>query len=69
MMELMFGVLVIGSFALLSMVILLFKEREERKDLEDRVRAHEELQRINEDIINGGDSYITEQLRKYQRDV
>ncbi|AGN34331.1 hypothetical protein VPSG_00012 [Vibrio phage pYD38-B] len=69
MMELMFGVLVIGGFALLSMVVLLFKEREERKELEEKVRAHEELQRIESDIANGGDDYISNVLRKYTRDV
>ena len=69
MMELMFGVLAIGSFALLSMVVLLFKEREERKDLEERVRAHELLQQVESDIANGGDEYIAEQLRQVTRDL
>ncbi|UTQ79830.1 hypothetical protein vBVnaSL3_12 [Vibrio phage vB_VnaS-L3] len=69
MMELMFGVLVIGGFAIFSMFMLILKEREERKELEDKVRAHEAMQEIESDIVNGGDAYITEQLRQVTRDL
>lgn len=69
MMELMFGVLVIGGFALLSLFMLWIKEREERKELEKKVRANELLQQVESDIADGGDVYLSEQLRQVTRDL
>ena len=44
-------------------------ERGKRSEAEEKVRAHEELQRIDEDIANGGDEYLSEQLLKHTRDL
>ena len=69
MTELLLGALLITVCALFSFFNLWRKERSSRKDIEEKVRAHEELQRINDDIDNGDDVYLSEQLRKYTRDL
>lgn len=69
MIELLMGALLIAGVTALSFFMLWRKERQSAKQAESKVRAHEDLQRINEDIANGKDEYITEQLRKYTRDL
>ena len=69
MIELLLGALLITVCALFSFFNLWRKERSSRKDIEEKVRAHEELQRINDDIDNGDDVYLSEQLRKHTRDL
>lgn len=69
MIELLMGALLIAGVTALSFFMLWRKERQSAKQAESRVKVHEALQRINEDIVNGGDEYIAEQLRKYTRDV
>jgi hypothetical protein len=69
MTELLLGALLIALCALFSFFNLWRKERNSRKDIEEKVRAHEELQRINDDIDNGDDVYLSEQLRKHTRDL
>lgn len=69
MIELLLGALLIAVCALFSFFNLWRKERSIRKDIEEKVRAHEELQRINDDIDNGDDVYLSEQLRKHTRDL
>jgi preprotein translocase subunit YajC len=69
MIELLMGALLIAGVTALSFFMLWRKERQSAKQAESKVRAHEELQRINEDIVNGNDEYIAEQLRKYTRDL
>ena len=44
-------------------------ERGKRSEAEEKVLAHEELQRIDEDIANGGDEYISRILRDAIRPV
>lgn len=44
-------------------------ERGKRSEAEKKVRAHEEIQSIDEDIANGGDEYLSEQLLKHTRDL
>lgn len=44
-------------------------ERGKRSEAEEKVRAHEELQSVNEDIANGGDEYISSILRENARDL
>ena len=38
-----------------------------RSEAEEKVKAHESLQRIDEDIANGDDVFINEQLREITR--
>lgn len=66
--------LTMGLFALACSAAAFFfgawsREKDKRSEAEEKVRAHEELQRINEDIANGGDVYLSEQLRKHTRDL
>lgn len=69
MIEILSGVLLIAVCALFSFFMLWQKEREKRKGVEEKVRAHELLQEIESDIANGGDVYVAEQLRKHTRDL
>ncbi len=42
-------------------------ERGKRSEAEKKVRAHEALQSIDEDIANGDDVYFNDQLREITR--
>lgn len=42
-------------------------ERGRRSEAEERVRAHELLQQVDEDIANGDDVFINDQLREITR--
>lgn len=69
MIELLAGVLLICVLTGVSFFMLWRKERDKRKAIEKKVRAHELLQEIDDDIANGGDEYVAEQLLKYTRNV
>lgn len=69
MSELMGLGIVLIAFTAISFLGLWMQEKSKRKDAEAKVRAHEALQRIESDIANGSDVYVTEQLRKYTRDL
>lgn len=45
------------------------REAEKRTEAEEKVKAHEALQEIDEDIANGGDGYINDQLLSVTRDL
>ncbi|AVR75887.1 hypothetical protein ValSw33_63 [Vibrio phage ValSw3-3] len=68
-MEILFGAFVIVAFTMFSFFMLWLKERIKRKEVEKKVRAHEILQSVESDIANGGDEYISEQLRQITRDL
>ena len=60
----------------LSLIVALYivfkawqREAEKRTEAEEKVLAHEALQKIDEDIANGGDVYVNEQLREITRPV
>ena len=66
------ALLTIAGFLLVLLVIFIMlwkKEAEKRTEAEKKVKAHETLQQIDEDIANGGDVYINEQLREITRHV
>ncbi len=42
-------------------------ERGKRSEAEEKVLAHEALQQVDEDIANGDDVFINEQLREITR--
>lgn len=68
-MEILFGAFVIVAFTTFSFLMLWLKERGKRKEVEEKVRAHEILQSVESDIASGGDEYISEQLRQITRDL
>lgn len=68
-MEILFGAFVIVAFTTFSFFMLWLNERGKRKKIEEKVRAHEAMQEIESDIANGGDTYISEQLREITRDL
>lgn len=68
-MEILFGAFVIVAFTMFSFFMLWLKERGKRKEVEKKVRAHEILQSVESDIANGGDDYVSEQLRQITRDL
>ena len=44
-------------------------ERGKRSEAEEKVRPHEILQRVESDIANGSDEYISRILRENTRDL
>ncbi|AZF88568.1 hypothetical protein [Vibrio phage P23] len=68
-MEALFGAFVIVAFTMFSFFMLWLKERSKRKEIEEKVRAHELLQQVESDIANGGDEYISRILRENSRPV
>ncbi|AGN51404.1 hypothetical protein VPJG_00040 [Vibrio phage jenny 12G5] len=66
---------ILGGIVLTLIAALYFvynswqSERGKRSEAEEKVLAHEALQRINEDIANGGDEYISSILRESIRTV
>ena len=68
-MELLGGVVLSLLLALYIVFKAWQREAEKRTEAEEKVLAHEALQKIDEDIANGGDDYITDQLREITRPV
>ncbi|AUR88996.1 TMhelix containing protein [Vibrio phage 1.231.O._10N.261.49.F8] len=66
---------ILGGIVLTLIAALYFvynswqSERSKRSEAEEKVLAHEALQRVNEDIANGGDEYISSILRESTRTV
>ena len=69
MIELLGGVALTLLCALYIVFTAWRREVEKRTEAEEKVKAHETLQQIDEDIANGGDVYINEQLRDITRPV
>ncbi len=69
MIEILGGVVLTLTAALYFVYNSWQSERGKRSEAEEKVRAHEELQRVDEDITNGGDEYLSEQLLKHTRDL
>jgi uncharacterized protein YpmB len=69
MIEILGGVVLTLIAALYFLYNSWQSERGKRSEAEEKVRAHEELQRIDEDIANGGDEYISSILRDATRPV
>lgn len=69
MIELLMGALLVAITAAFSLFVMWRKERDSKHDAEAKVRAHEELQRIESDIANGGDEYVDRILRESSRAV
>lgn len=69
MIELLLGLLLVAVTAAFSLFIMWRSERDDKQDAEAKVRAHNALQEINDDIASGGDVYLSEQLRKHTRDL
>ena len=64
------------SGVVLSLIVALYilfkswqREVERRAEAEKKVKAHEMLQEIDEDIASGGDVYVNKQLREVTRDL
>ena len=69
MIEILGGIVLTLSVALYFVYNSWQSERGKRSEAEEKVKAHEELQRIDGDIANGGDDYLSEQLLKHTRDL
>jgi biopolymer transport protein ExbD len=63
------GVILVMFLIILTLTKWLDEEKSKRKLAEQKVKAHEALQRIDEEIDNGGDVYLADQLRELQRDL
>ena len=66
---------ILGGIVLTLIAALYFvynswqSERNKRSEAEEKVLAHEALQQVDEDIANGDDVFINEQLRQLTRSV
>ncbi|CAL9960233.1 hypothetical protein VPHK24_0059 [Vibrio phage K24] len=66
---------ILGGIVLTLIAALYFvynswqSERNKRSEAEEKVLAHEALQQVDEDIANGDDVFINEQLRQITRSV
>lgn len=69
MIEILGGIVLTLSVALYFVYNSWQSERGKRSEAEEKVKAHEALQRIDEDIANGGDEYISRILRDATRTV
>lgn len=69
MIEVLGGIVLTLSVALYFVYNSWQSERGKRSEAEEKVKAHEALQRIDEDIANGGDEYISRILRDATRTV
>ncbi len=69
MIEILGGIVLTLSVALYFVYNSWQSERGKRSEAEEKVKAHEALQRIDEDIANGGDEYISRILRDAIRTV
>ena len=69
MIEALGGIVLTLSVALYFVYNSWQSERGKRSEAEEKVKAHEALQSIDEDITNGGDEYISQQLLKHTRDL
>ena len=64
MIEILGGIVLTLSVALYFVYNSWQSERGKRSEAEEKVKAHEELQRIDEDIATGGDEYISRPARR-----
>ncbi len=69
MIEILGGIVLTLSVALYFVYNSWQSERGKRSEAEEKVKAHEALQRIDEDIAKGGDEEISQQLLKHTRDL
>jgi uncharacterized protein YpmB len=69
MIELLGGIVLTLAVALYFVYNSWQSERNKRSEAEEKVLAHEELQRVDEDIANGGDEYISSILRDATRTI
>lgn len=67
MIEILGGIVLTLSVALYFVYNSLQSERDKRSEAEEKVRAHELLQQVDEDIANGDDVFINDQLREITR--
>ena len=67
MIELLGGIVLSLILALYIMFKAWQREAEKRTEAEEKVLAHEALQKIDEDIANGDDVYFNDQLREITR--
>ena len=67
MIELLGGVVLSLILALYIVFKAWQRDAEKLTEAEEKVLAHEALQKVNNDIANGGDEYINNQLREITR--
>ena len=69
MIELLGGVVLSLILALYIVFKAWQRDADKLTEAEEKVLAHEALQKVNNDIANGGDEYINNQLREITRPV